>query len=166
MKLSCETSVLHRINQINTKSRTLKSTIVLAAHPPNGEKSEILLILFTAQNKTGQRYKIKNNIKKLFTRCINDGKMTISIIEPEHDILIKSEPIQLKCFLKILSLGLEGKHKTERIGLSSIMSTPIASNAHPKTKMIITSRGDYPVKGFPRTLEQLKVSYSKHQFVS
>lgn len=157
MKLFCETSVLNRLNQVNTKTRFTKSTLVLAVHPPNSDNSELYLLLFTPLNKTGQRYKIKDNIKKIFTKCINEGKITLSINMPEHDIFIKSESVQLKFFLKTLGLGLEGKHKKERIGLSSISSTA-SSSMHPKTRLTILNKSDFPLKGLPRTLNYLKVS--------
>lgn len=158
MKLLCETSVLNRLNQINCKTRFTKSTLVIAVHPPNSDKSELYLLLFTPQNKTGQRYKVKDNIKKIFTKCINEGKITLSLNMPEHDIFIKSETVQLKFFLKTLGLGLEGKHKRERIGLSSICSTAATSSMHPKTRLTILNKSDFPLKGLPRTLNYLKVS--------
>lgn len=157
MKLLCQTSVLNRLNQVNSKTRFTKSTVVLAIHPPNSEKSELFILLFTPTNKTGQRYKVKDNIRKIFTKCISDGKITISVNMPEHDILIKSEPAQLKFFLKTLGLGLEGKHKHERIGLSSISCTAAPSSMHPKTKLTILNKSDFPMKGLPKTLTSLKV---------
>lgn len=158
MKVTCEVSLLDRKGH-KPKIRPVKSTLAIAIHPPNKEKSEMFLILFTPQQKTGCRYKLNKNINKIFTRFIGEGKTTISFKEPEHDLLIKCDPVQLKCFLSTLKLGIEGKCKMNEIGLSNLGATAFSAKAHPVTKFIVKSRGDYPLKGFPRTLTRLNVSF-------
>lgn len=158
MKVPCEVSLLNR--QCPTKkNRPVKSTLAIALHPPGKEKSEMFLILFTPQNKCGSRYKTKNNIVKVFTRFVSEGKATISFKEPEHDLLIKCDPIQMKCFLQTLKLGMEGKYEMNKIGLSNLSATALSSKSHPVTKFVVRSRGDYPLKGFPRTITSLYVSF-------
>lgn len=137
------------------KTRSLKSTIALIVHPPNKPDPELFLILFTTQNKTGQRYILKDNINRVFSRFIEEGKVTISLKLPEHDIQIKGEPIQLKFFLKALQSGLQGKFDNMRFGNITTQAAPKSS--HPVKKLVINSRGDYPLHGFPRTLTSLKV---------
>lgn len=160
MKIPCEVSLFNRQCPASfTKIRPVKSTLAIALHPPNKEKSEMFLILFTPQNKTGARYKTKNNIVKVFTRFVSEGKATISFKEPAHDLLIKCDPVQIKCFLQTLKLGFEGKFEMNKIGLGNLGATALSSKSHPVMKFVVRSRGDYPLKGFPRTITSLYVSF-------
>lgn len=156
MKLLCDTVVVNR-QCPNLKSSSVKSTLAIGYHPPGKENAELFIIHFTLKNKSGLRYKVKNNLNKIFTKFVNDGKATISFKLPEHDLQIKCDPIQLKCFLKALKLGLEGKQEMNKIGLSSLAVTPVSNKKHPVTKLCITSRADYPTKGFPKTLQTLSI---------
>lgn len=160
MKILCETSVVNRVSQANLSSRYLKSTLAIVKQPSSSgnDAAEINVLLFTTQNKLGQRYKIRNNINKVFTRCIEEGKITLSFNNPEHDVMIKCDTLQLKCFLRILKLGVEGKTEMKNIGLSTISITAAPIKMHPPKKLVITSRGDIPIKGYPRSLTSLSVS--------
>lgn len=158
MKLLCDTLVRHRSTQTGG-GRNVKSTIALGHHPPGQPTADVFIIIFTAINKTGTRYKLTKNIQRIFTKFVNEGKATISLLQPDHDILIRCDPLQLKCFLHKLRIALEGKSDQNRVGLSSLSATAIPTTAHPVTKMSIQRRGDYPVRGLPRTLKTLSVSF-------
>lgn len=158
MKILCETSVQNNISstQIN---RWQKSTLAIGVHPPGGKiNSEAFILLFTNTNKIGTRYKLRQNIEKIFARFLNDGKATISFKEPPHSVQIKCDSIQLKGFFQVLKLTMEGKYDQAKIGLSTVATTAIPQSSHPVTKLVITSRGAYPVKGLPRTLKILEVN--------
>lgn len=94
----------------------------------------------------------------MFVKFVNEGKATIRFKEPEHDLAIKCDSLQLKGFLKTLKLGLDGIHshqlsKLNTCNLQTKKLKPI------KTKLKITAKEDYPVlEGFQRTLESLTVS--------
>lgn len=94
----------------------------------------------------------------MFVKFVNEGKATIRFKEPEHDLAIKCDSLQLKGFLKTLKLGLDGIHshqlsKVNTCNLQKKKLKPI------KTKLKITAKEDYPVlEGFQRTLESLTVS--------
>ncbi|CAO1435159.1 unnamed protein product [Diamesa hyperborea] len=102
----------------------------------------------------------------MFVKFLNDGKCTIGLKVPEVDLQIKAESIQLKGFLNFLKEGLTGK-KSEvskdnkflrAFGATSSVTTTQNFIAPPVTKMVIKSRGDYPCKGFPRTLKILHIN--------
>ncbi|KAL9922989.1 leucine-rich repeat protein 1 [Glossina fuscipes] len=162
MKILCETQVINRQTQTNKTPRMVKSTLAVGYHctakDDSGSSKKFLEIIhFTPQNKLGTRYKIYNNVEKIFTKFLQDGKATISFREPAENLLIKCDPIQLKGFLQTLKLGLEGKGSINlRVNIAA--TTGIPQKSQPKIKMTITNRGDYPIKGFPRTLKQLTVT--------
>lgn len=157
MKISCETNIVNRL-QPNMKNRVLKSTLAIGAHPPNKENPEYYLILFTATNKTGTRYRIKNNIEKVFTKCLNQGKITVSFKDPQIDLQMNGDAEMFKNFLCCLKLAIQGKTLDEN-GKKLAPSIASLSKYEPvKTRMSITTRKDYPIKGFPKELVYLSVS--------
>lgn len=157
MKLLCDVNIINRLAP-HVKNRTVKSTLAIGYHPPNKENSELFLILFTAQNKSGQRYKIHENVQKVFTRFISEGKATISFKVPDHDLQIKCDPVQLKFFLNILKKGIDGNFNPgDKNGLPVLAAQPLSQKSRPVAKLVIKSRSDYPLKGFPRTLTTLFV---------
>lgn len=95
----------------------------------------------------------------MFTRFLNEGKATIRFKVPEHDLIICSDPVQIKAFFRILKLGLDGKTPLQSLQLSSLCSTEGQTALKPvKTKLIVKCKNDYPtLSGFPRTLEVLQV---------
>lgn len=94
----------------------------------------------------------------MFVKFVNEGKATIRFKEPEHDLAIKCDSLQLKGFLKTLKLGLDGIHSHQLSKLNTcILQTKKLKPI--KTKLKITAKEDYPVlEGFQRTLESLTVS--------
>uniref|UniRef100_A0A336M559 CSON004017 protein n=1 Tax=Culicoides sonorensis TaxID=179676 RepID=A0A336M559_CULSO len=160
MRIICETTIVNRAYP-QAKNRAQKSTVAIGTHPPNKENTEFYILVFTAQNKTGIRFKIKENLQKVFTKCLQEGKMTISFKVPEHDLQIKCDPVQLKAFMNVLKLALEGK-TTNEDGRSVISHvTKVTKHEPVKTKLVIHSRKDYPIKGLPRTLTHLEMSGMK-----
>lgn len=164
MKLLCETAVQYRQQASVSSStasagggRSQKSTLALGQHPPNKENAELFMILFTTANQTGTRYKVTGNLEKVFVKFVHQGKATISLKQPPHDVQIRCDAVQLKCFLQALKLGLEGK-SASKMGIGSLAITPIPKASHPVTKLVVTSRGDYPVRGLPKTLKTLIVN--------
>lgn len=158
MKIVCEASVQNRLAP-HVKPRRQQSTIAIGIHPPGSKDPDhIFIIHFSASNKNGQRYKIKRNIEKVFTACINDGKTTISFKNPEHNLLILADPLQLKNFLKVLKLAIEGNIEPQKLGLSTLAVTAVPKSNLPVKKMSILKPSELPVKGLPRTLESLVIS--------
>lgn len=158
MKLLCETVVRHRLSSGASTARAVKSTVALGRHPPNKTDAELFLILFTQANKTGTRYKITDNVKCIFTKFVHEGKATISLHQPEHDLLIRCDAVQLKCFLNALRLGLDGKSLLNR-SMQTLATTAFPQSSHPITKLTILKRCDYPDRALPRTLKTLTVGW-------
>lgn len=177
MKLLCETSVQYRNTGTTPagsgpakSARPQKSTLALGVHPPNNaDNAELFLMLFTAANKTGTRYKVRDNLERVFTKFVAQGKATLSLRQPAHDVQIRCDAVQLRCFLSALKLGLAGKHgadpaaaaaeqKGPAVRLASLATTAIPASAQPVTKLVVRSRGDYPLRGLPKTLRVLQVN--------
>lgn len=93
----------------------------------------------------------------MLTRFLNEGKATIQFKEPPHDLYIQSEAVQLKSFLHLLRRILENKVTENERTFSSMAVTPVASKNIPQTELTIRNRSEYPIRGFPRTLEVLKI---------
>lgn len=158
MKIVCEACVQNRLAP-HVKIRRQQSTIAIGLHPPGSKDPDnVFIIHFSASNKNGTRYKIRRNIEKVFTTYINDGKTTISFKSPEHNLQILANPLQLKNFLTVLKLAVEGKIEPQKLGLSTLAVTAVPKSNLPVKKMTILKPSEYPVKGLPRTLEALVMS--------
>lgn len=165
MKILCEVQVVNRATQTNKTPRPVKSTLAIgykqSVRDANGNtKKELEMVLFSGQNKTGNRYKVKDNIHVVHTKFVLDGKTTIGFIQPPDNLLIKCDPIQLKGFLQTLKLGMDGKDAIN-LRLNINAATAIPQKAQPQVRMVISKRSEYPIKGFPRTLKSLTINNSQ-----
>ena len=65
--------------------------------------------------------------------------------------------IQLKSFLSVIKLALQGK-SLDNITLSSLAPASTKNLEPPKTSMVVLNKKDYPLtKNFPSSLESLQV---------
>uniref|UniRef100_A0A2L2YNF8 Leucine-rich repeat protein 1 n=1 Tax=Parasteatoda tepidariorum TaxID=114398 RepID=A0A2L2YNF8_PARTP len=157
MKITCGVEVGNR-NASSVKNK--KHSVATLALCPKTKKKElqsdedIYLILCTHQSPRGTKYKIFNNVDKLFTKFINEGKATIRFKAPPHDVIIsKADPLQLKAFLHGVGLTIVGQ-ASKKIRFSQ----PPTKVDRPKQKLAIMKRSDYPIKnGFPDSLTWLQV---------
>ncbi|XP_018320874.1 leucine-rich repeat protein 1 [Agrilus planipennis] len=158
MKLVCSVCVGNRllpVLAVNTKRRHVKSTIALCKTP---NSSNFCILLFSGQNKTGTKYAIRDNIIQVLTRFLNEGKVTIKFKEPQHDLYIQADSIQLKSFLHLLKLIIQNKMDETDLKVSSVGVTPVNLKNHAPKTLTITKASEYPVKGLPRTLEELHIN--------
>lgn len=157
MKLVCNVFVGNRSvpNQAVMRRKHVKSTLALCKHPNTKEYS---FILFNGQVKNGTKYNIKGNIKQVLTKFVNEGKCTIQLNNPPHDLFIQADTIQLKSFLHLFKKALENKLSDKDVTCSSLSVTPVRQKDMAPTKLIILKRSDYPPRGFPRTLEVLYIN--------
>lgn len=139
---------------IKQRKKFVKATLALCKNPKN---SGYCMILFTSQDKTGKKYDVSGNIKTILTRFINEGKCTIQFKQPEHDMYVNGDVIQLKSFLHLLKRVLENKVTEKEITVSSVAVTAIKTKDIAPTKMTIVTRSQYPTR-FPRTLEELHIN--------
>lgn len=157
MKLLCTISIVNRnlssLN-VNPKKKHAKSTLALCK---KSKSSEFCIIHFTEQNKLGTRYDITDNINAVLTKFLNEGKTTIQFKVPAHDLYIQADTIQLKGFLHLLRNAIEKKPTGVQLQKYSSMAVQPAKKIAP-TKLTIMKRSDYPIKGLPRTLEELHIN--------
>nr|CAH7746246.1 unnamed protein product [Callosobruchus chinensis] len=156
MKIACNVFVTNRAYStvsLNKTRKYLKSTLALCKHPNN---KEFCMILFNGQNQKGVKYQIRSNIQQVLTKFVNEGKCTIQFKQPEHDVYVTGDVVQLKGFLHLFRRILENKVSDKELSVSSMSVMPIKDVA--QTKLTITKRSDYPIKGFPRTLNELHIN--------
>ncbi|XP_008937856.1 PREDICTED: leucine-rich repeat protein 1, partial [Merops nubicus] len=105
---------------------------------------------------------VQENIERFFTRFVEEGKATVRLREPAVDVcLSKADASSLKSFLSAVRLAHQGA-EAGALPLSALVPAKTSEVEKPKTKMIITSRRDYPLtKNFPHSLEHLQASYCK-----
>lgn len=165
MRIFGEAAVVDR-NQPQHKSRLLKSIISIGYHSRNEENGEMFLLHENLLNKSGRRYKVKQNVNKVFLKFLDEGKATISFKEPPHDLLIQCDKIQLINFMRSFRIGLCGdpnftKSQSTQPSLNvkkvpRLKEVPFSLKNHANRKMVIKKRSDLD-KGIPRTVEDLTV---------
>ncbi|NXK90053.1 LLR1 protein, partial [Formicarius rufipectus] len=187
MRLRCEVEVLSQLLPscgLQARGRAAQAVVSLG-RPPGGPA--VALLVCTARDRSGARYKVRsapggdgeegtgavsrgartalcpqvqNNVERLFTRFVEQGKATVRLREPPVDLRFsKANVSTLKTFLSALRLAHQGTD-TALLPLSTLVAAKSSEVEKPKTKMTITSRRDYPLtKGFPSSLEHLQTSY-------
>lgn len=104
---------------------------------------------------------LTNNIAKIYRKFVDEGKCTISFKQPEVDLQMKAEPIQLKAFLNVMKSALCPSDSAKKEVLKSDNHLVRAFGASTKmltdqvTRMIIKERSAFPSSGLPRTLKEL-----------
>lgn len=159
MKLVCTVATANRLLpalSIKSQNKHVKSTLALCKHPKN--ENDFMIIHFTAQNKTGTKYKLMGNVSNILTRFIHEGKATIQLKEPAIDLFVKADILQLKSFLHLMKRALEKKISAKELTLSSMSVTAVSQKNLPVKKLVIKNRSEIPIKGFPRTLEFLYIN--------
>lgn len=165
MRLNCEISILNRLApSANVRNSTKPARASLAIGRKDSTKSSdgtaaktVFLLVCTAKERTGTKYKVKENLQQVFSKFLEKGKATIRLKEPPHDLLInKADPSSLKSFLSILKLG---DKELQNVKLSGLTPPKACDIEKPKTEMKITRRSDYPLgKPFPTSLKKLSIN--------
>ncbi|XP_012252556.2 leucine-rich repeat protein 1 isoform X2 [Athalia rosae] len=158
MRLICtvkvDTSRMHPSGCSSGSQRARASTLSFGRSP--GPDKEACLFLQSAIDPKGVKYKVKDNIVNVFARFVQEGKCTIRLKQPAHDLIIQAEPLLLKSFLKVIKLGI-AKGSTEPEAKIPILEEKYF---RPKiqTKYIVATNTEYPtLQGFPRTVEELRI---------
>ncbi|XP_019688539.1 leucine-rich repeat protein 1 isoform X1 [Felis catus] len=174
MKLHCEVEVVSRrlpALGMRNRGKGIRAVLSLCQQTPGsrprpragGERGGPLptcLVICTLRDKRGTRYEqLKENIEQFFTKFMDEGKATVRLKEPPVDIcLSKANSSSLKSFLSAVRLA----HRGCNIEVPLSTFTPVKTSEFEKfkTKMVITSKKDYPLsKNFPYSLEHLQTSY-------
>lgn len=166
MKLQCDVEVVSRMLPtfgMKRKGKGVRAVLSIGKHvDKNTQRNNIYLMICTAKDRAGSKYKLRDNIEKFFTWFIEEGKATIRLKEPAVDIcLSKSDPNSLKNFLSAARLADRGSDM-DSLPLSTLTPVRACDVEKPKKKLTIVSKKDYPLtSNFPYSLEQLQVSYCR-----
>lgn len=168
MKLQCEVEVISRMLPtfgMRNRGKGNRAVLSIGKHHDRGIKNSaatIHLLICTLKDKSGSKYKLKENIEHFFTKFVDEGKATIRLKEPAVDVCLnKADVNNLKNFLSALRLAHRGS-EIDSIPLSNLAPAKTSEIEKPKAKMVITSRKDYPLTtNFPYSLELLQVSYCR-----
>ncbi|XP_061285772.1 leucine-rich repeat protein 1 isoform X1 [Bos javanicus] len=173
MKLHCEVEVVSRhlpALGLRNRGKGVRAVLSLCQQAPRtppgpragGERDgrhPACLFISTLKDKRGTRYELKENIEQFFTKFVDEGKATVRLKEPPVDIcLSKANSSSLKGFLSAVRLA----HRGCDVEAPLSTLTPVKTSEFEKfkTKMVITSKKDYPLsKNFPYSLEHLQTSY-------
>lgn len=160
MRLECDTEIGYRLLEHQRSGATSKkkaafTVLTLCRKPENAEhpKPTTYLLLCTAKNPAGTKYKIHNNVERIFTKFVNQGKATIQLREPKHNLIIsKADISELQRFLHFINLAHHGKDLEQ-----SAFSGPPSKVTPAKEILVVRHRRDYPSGGFPQTLMKLTI---------
>ncbi|XP_076096997.1 leucine-rich repeat protein 1-like [Mytilus galloprovincialis] len=166
MRLTCNVDLVNRnlpSANIKKSSKAQHTQLSIGKKPGGGSKeAPLFLMMCTAKDRNGTKFKIKDNVQQIFGKFLNEGKATIRFKEPEQDLcLSKADPLQLKNFLNLMKKAAQGQ-SIDHITLSVLAPASAKNVEKPKSKMIVTSRKDYPLTtNFPSSLINLQVSSCK-----
>lgn len=166
MKLQCDVEVVNRMLPtfgMKNKGKPSRAVLSIGKHvDKSSQNSSLYLLICTAKDRSGSKYKLKENIEKFFTWFVEEGKATVRLKEPAVDICLSKADINgLKNFLSAARLAHRGSD-TDTLTLSTLTPARARDVEKPKKKLTILSKKDYPLtSNFPYSLEQLQVSYCK-----
>uniref|UniRef100_A0A8D8ZXL5 Leucine-rich repeat protein 1 n=1 Tax=Cacopsylla melanoneura TaxID=428564 RepID=A0A8D8ZXL5_9HEMI len=155
MKISAKIEVSNRNHAClgsNMKKRAVYSTLSIGKVSRTGD---FKILYCTKSMVSPKQYTIKNNVEKVFTKFIKEGKATIRFKCPPEDIIIAHDDGRtLMSFLTILMKVL----KNEPVHTTHVLNpqdTKVPSK--PKTALVVDSLKEYWFE-FPRTLVSLVAS--------
>ncbi|TRY54180.1 hypothetical protein DNTS_030454 [Danionella cerebrum] len=160
MRLQCDVELVNRmLPSLGMRSKGRSSRAILSIGKPNhnagaGNKSVpnssgLYLLICTCKDRTGSKYKLKENVEQLFTLFVEEGKATVRLKEPAVDIRLSKQ------FLTVARLAHRG---SDPIGITPLVPVATRHLDAARTRMSILKRKDYPESGFPSALEQLTIS--------
>ncbi|XP_025989436.1 leucine-rich repeat protein 1 isoform X2 [Solenopsis invicta] len=141
-----------------------RSQSILAFSKKSTDDDDVCLYLQTRQNKRGTKYQITKNIERVFTKFVDNGKITIRLTQPSHDLIIQSDTIQLKNFLRLLNLIISGhSQRYNSLVKQCTLTSDVSFNSNEfsvgKVKVVVKKKSEYPtLQGFPRTTQELILS--------
>ncbi|KAL8592606.1 hypothetical protein ACOMHN_026536 [Nucella lapillus] len=164
MRLKCEIDVVLRpLDGCNVRKTGRPSQALITVGKEGGSQSknaQINMLISTGKNRNGTKYQLSGNIMRLYARFVDEGKGTISLVNPAQDICIsKADPIQLKSMLTILRMVAKGEDISKCMTVKSIQPPSATGMKALQTTMVVTSRREYPLTtSFPSALQNLTVT--------
>jgi len=139
--------------------RPVRTLIALGIKPSVSLKTSldprVVLMMCTASNRSGIKFNLSSNIRRIDDRFLNRGKCTIELINPVKTIFIsEADPLLLKLLLRTLRKVLSAKTNDELDKMSlthySLKPASPAQVYNLKEKMTISDKKSYPMKeNFP-----------------
>lgn len=159
MLLKCEYTFINRLAPGSDVKRCHATISVGKKKKSYSNEEEVFFVVHTAKNKSGTKFQIRNNLIRVHSRLINEGKCTICLKDPPYDLIISKAAVDvLKKFLVIVKLAFKGEDTGEH--LNNILQPKNADLEKPKTSMKILSKEQYPIRtSFPTSLETLIVNF-------
>ncbi|XP_011881455.1 PREDICTED: leucine-rich repeat protein 1-like [Vollenhovia emeryi] len=160
MKFHCKVEIHDRTLSVCSQKRS-QSILALVKNSHDVSADDTYLYLQTRQNKQGIKYRIVDNIEQVFTRFLADGKITIRLTQPCHDLIIQSNTIQLKNLLHILNRLRDAPSRDHNVFIKQYAFKPNVSFnssdfSQGRVKVAVRKISEYPIlQGFPRTTEHL-----------
>lgn len=106
MKLDAELEILNNLaatKGFKNKNQTFFSQLSFAK---DSNASRYFLFVNSTKKPAGDKFRLSNNIEKIFCKFVNEGKATIILKEPNFSLIIKKANVaQLKTFLKLIHLA-------------------------------------------------------------
>lgn len=142
-------------------SRASAATLVLVKGAKDSNCA--YLIHFSSTNKTGKRYKLGENVLKVFASFCHEGKTTIAFLDPRTDMLIQAaDPVRLRFFLSTFASCIKGNpEQLQSTNLDRLGSLGVVPKNDMPSKLIVLSPADIRTKGLPRNLETLNMNHLK-----
>lgn len=112
MRFGCKVRVVNRNPGGRSSASYVKSTIALGKE--TNTENEYFLLHFSnivrgsLKGSRYTKYSLKFNPTQVFTKCLNEGKITISFEDPQHDLFIQGDVLQLSPFVDLLNSCLAG----------------------------------------------------------
>lgn len=149
MKLKCELQTVYRCGAgTQPPSRKSQGLLVLSGRSP-----ELLVTAYTSRNVRGRQYRV-DSLKKVFMRHAADGKTSLSFSEPQHDLLVTGDPVQVRAFLKQLAGASRGSLPATAAPVAAPARVQPRQLARPPTRLSVKTSAEY-VAAFPAGLQQL-----------
>ncbi|XP_076442973.1 leucine-rich repeat protein 1-like [Babylonia areolata] len=164
MRLKCEVeAVLRPVAGCSVPKTSRSSQAILTVGKEGGSQSknaQINMLISTGKNRNGTKYQLSGNILRLYARFVDEGKGTISLVNPAQDICIKkADPIQLKSLLTVLRMVAKGEDVSKCMSVGSVQPPSASGMKALQTTMVVTSRREYPLTtSFPSALHNLTVN--------
>ena len=156
MRLNCSVLTQDLIVTNRSKSKPSKAVLSLGFHGSK-ENSVALLLVTTANEKGGQKYRVRDNIENIFGKFVAQGKCTLRLKEPKKDVMIsEADPTQLKTFVQVICSILKTGTAPELTVLKPVEKNEVQPK---RIRMLIRNRSEYPAlnKGFPSSLKDLVI---------
>uniref|UniRef100_A0A8B9C884 PIF1/LRR1 pleckstrin homology domain-containing protein n=1 Tax=Anser brachyrhynchus TaxID=132585 RepID=A0A8B9C884_9AVES len=91
MRLQCEVEVVSRLLPscgLRGRGRGTRALLSLGRPPGGARGGSVYLMVCTARDRGGARYKVQENVERFFTRFVEEGKATVRLREPAVDICL------------------------------------------------------------------------------